>query len=259
MTPGRIKEDSSQNPNALHQFHVARDGPKNVPEMIHPTTDTFPNPKNPGHPYAQTKHVSFEYFDQRESNAPFGYEYYVSLPPSYSNDSSSLYPLIVFLHGAGESQRNSDESYASIRHGIPKIILCYDRLLSQPGRDPSISIPRPSRLNKSKQIKQGDNSTTAVPAEVCTLVAESFVTVTPSLNMNNGYGWNASILSALLDEVVERYRIDLDRIHLTGFSMGGYGTWDLALRTTHRFASLMPICGGGDEVRAKLIGHVPQW
>lgn len=45
---------------------------------------------------------------------------------------------------------------------------------------------------------------------------------------------------------------------LTSF-IGGYGTWDLALSTPDRFATLMPICGGGDTVRAKNIKHVPQW
>lgn len=42
-------------------------------------------------------------------------------------------------------------------------------------------------------------------------------------------------------------------------SIGGYGTWDLALSTPDRFASLMPICGGGDTIRAKNIKHVSQW
>lgn len=78
------------------------------------------------------------------------------------------------------------------------------------------------------------------------MLAENFVTVTPSSNLDNGYGWNASILSALLNEVVERYRIDLDRVHVTGFSMGGYGTWTLATHSPNRFATLIPICGAGD-------------
>ena len=37
---------------------------------------------------------------------------------------------------------------------------------------------------------------------------------------------------------------DLDRLHLTGLSMGGYGTWHLALENPGRFASLVPVCGG---------------
>lgn len=214
-------------------------------------------PKDPGHPHANTSHIYFKYFDQRKSNAPFGYEHFVSLPPTYDSDTTKQWPLILFLHGAGESQRGVNESYASIRHGIPKVILCYDKLKS--GSDPSIDIPLAARIRKSRQTRQGDKSVEPVDAEVCTTLAENFITVTPSLNMDYGYGWNASILSALLDEIVERYRIDTDRVHVNGFSMGGYGTWDLAMHSPNRFATLMPICGGGDTARASLISHVPQW
>jgi pimeloyl-ACP methyl ester carboxylesterase len=121
---------------------------------------------------------------------------------------------------------------------------------------PSIDVPLAPRLGKGKQ---DDKSTKPVPAEVCTFVAENFIAVTPSLKMDCGYGWNSSILSALLDEIVLHYRIDLDRIHLTGFSMGGYGAWDLATHTPNRFASLVPICGGGDPICAGQIKHIPQW
>ncbi|KAL8754298.1 MAG: hypothetical protein Q9199_004442 [Rusavskia elegans] len=217
-------------------------------------------PKDPGHPYAKTSNIAFAFYDQPISTAPFGYEHYISLPPTYGTSPEKSWPLILFLHGAGESQRGKNESYASIRHGVPKIILCYDKHKAGMST-PSIDIPLAPRLqgrnpNKGKR-GDADLSSTPVSAEVCRIVAEEFITVTPSLNM--GYGWNHSILTALLDHIVQSYRVDIDRIHVTGFSMGGYGTWDLALSTPHRFASLMPICGGGDEVRAKNIKHVPQW
>lgn len=41
--------------------------------------------------------------------------------------------------------------------------------------------------------------------------------------------------------------------------MGGFGTWALGLHNPDRFATLTPICGGGDAVRAVHISHVPQW
>ncbi|KIW85948.1 hypothetical protein Z517_01341 [Fonsecaea pedrosoi CBS 271.37] len=275
-----VRDDPEKNPNSLHDFHTAKRGPKNVPAVVimsrtpEPSTEGGGDrsdaakkgsspPKDPGHAYAHTQHIRFEYFDQRISNAPFGYEHFVSLPPTYDSDltRNKTWPLILFLHGAGESQRRPHESFASIRHGVPKIILCYDKLKSDPTdhEDPAIDIPLAPRLRKSKQTQQhqGDGSTEPVPRETCELLAENFVTVTPSLNMQNGYGWNAAILSALLAEIVDRYRIDLDRIHVTGFSMGGYGTWDLAMHSPRRFATLAPICGGGDPLRVTHVKHVP--
>ena len=51
---------------------------------------------------------------------------------------------------------------------------------------------------------------------------------------------------ALLDEIAEKYKVDQDRIYLTGLSMGGFGTWALAAYQPNRFAAIVPICGGGD-------------
>ena len=243
------------NPNALHDLNKARRAPRNIPPKVIAHLNIENSAKDPGHSYAKTEHISFQYFDQWTSNAPFGYEHYVSLPPTYGSETERSWPLILFLHGYGQSQRGVNESYASIRHGIPKVILCYDQLRG--GRDPpSIDVPR---LQRTQPTKQGDKSHEPLSAELCTFVAERFITVTPSLNMDLGYGWNALIMSALLDEIEQRYRVDVDRIHVTGFSMGGYGTWELAMQTPNRFASLTPVCGGGDSLRAKHIRHIPQW
>jgi len=38
-------------------------------------------------------------------------------------------------------------------------------------------------------------------------------------------------------EIVDRYYADPNRIHVSDFSMGGYGTWELALHAPHRFAT----------------------
>lgn len=77
--------------------------------------------------------------------------------------------------------------------------------------------------------------------------------------LDQGYGWNAHVLTSLLDSVIPHFRIDPARVHLTGFSMGGSGTWDLALHTPLRFATLTPICGSGDPLRASIIKDIPQW
>jgi predicted peptidase len=47
-----------------------------------------------------------------------------------------------------------------------------------------------------------------------------------------------------LDRSVKEFHGDRDRIYLTGLSMGGYGTSDLAAKYPGRFAAYVPICGG---------------
>lgn len=49
---------------------------------------------------------------------------------------------------------------------------------------------------------------------------------------------------AALDAAVREFGGDPDRVYLTGMSMGGYGTWELALQQPDRFAALVPVCGG---------------
>ena len=62
----------------------------------------------------------------------------------------------------------------------------------------------------------------------------------------DGSEWNqvADIVMAQLDAATREFDGDPERTYLTGLSMGGFGTWDYALREPARFAALVPICGG---------------
>ncbi len=66
-------------------------------------------------------------------------------------------------------------------------------------------------------------------------------------------------LEKLIDHVLSDPRIDENRVYLTGLSMGGFGTWNLALRNPDVFAAIAPVCGGGDPSRAYLIAGLPVW
>jgi predicted peptidase len=84
-----------------------------------------------------------------------------------------------------------------------------------------------------------------------------FVLVTPQCKANRW--WEPIFLTALLDDISANYKIDKDRIYVTGLSMGGYGTWSLAAHTPKRFAAIVPICGGGDPNWAPALAHLPVW
>jgi hypothetical protein len=47
----------------------------------------------------------------------------------------------------------------------------------------------------------------------------------------------------LYEEVSNKYRIDTNRVYLTGVSLGGSGTWYLAIQYPSRFAAIAPMCG----------------
>ncbi len=72
-------------------------------------------------------------------------------------------------------------------------------------------------------------------------------------------GWNTDALNSLLTDVLTKYRVDADRVYLTGLSMGGYGTWAMAAAHPERFAAIAPICGGGDSSTIAQLKNLPTW
>jgi hypothetical protein len=83
----------------------------------------------------------------------------------------------------------------------------------------------------------------------------------------------AMAMAALHDEVKE-FHGDPDRLYLTGLSLGGYGTWEIAKNWPHHFAAIVPVCGGvfwsyqADRWRevntlpeeyARVVGRTPTW
>lgn len=62
----------------------------------------------------------------------------------------------------------------------------------------------------------------------------------------------------LIDALSKEYRVDTDRIYLTGLSLGD-GTWALISRKPDLLAAALPVCGGGDPARAKKLTTLPIW
>ena len=125
--------------------------------------------------------------------------YLVYLPKGYAEQQTQRWPLMLFLHGAGE--RGSDLNRVKA-NGPPKL------------------------------IEQGWHF--------------PFIVISPQC-AEDGW-WIALTLEALLEQVQRDYRVDLTRVYLTGLSMGGFGTWDLASRHPRRYAGIVPICGRGEAV-----------
>ena len=72
--------------------------------------------------------------------------------------------------------------------------------------------------------------------------------------------WVAKIesLRRFIDEIIDLYSIDVNRIYLCGLSMGGYGTWYTAMAYPDLFAAIAPCCGGGMAWNADVL-KMPIW
>lgn len=62
----------------------------------------------------------------------------------------------------------------------------------------------------------------------------------------------------VIAEVGRAYKIDPNRIYMTGHSMGGYGTWSVAMDHPDLFAAIAPISGGGNPADMPKLAHIPQ-
>lgn len=70
-----------------------------------------------------------------------------------------------------------------------------------------------------------------------------FIAVYPQCPETTEWEEMTITISDFLDELTGSLRIDTGRVYITGFSMGGYGTWNMALEYPDRFAAIAPVCG----------------
>ena len=87
-----------------------------------------------------------------------------------------------------------------------------------------------------------------------------FIVVSPKTDTGP---WNPDRLVDLLDELLDdqesRWKIDPTRIYLTGFSMGGFGTWETGMKYPDRFAAIIPVAGGYREYDPEGLKDLPVW
>lgn len=136
--------------------------------------------------------------------------YLLSLPQGYDGDTTARWPLLIFLHGSGESGSDIEKVKA---HGPPELVA------------------------KGKQFPM--------------------IIVSPQADAPRG--WDADMLYRLLQDVKKRYRVNADKVYLTGLSMGGFGTFSLAIKYPDEFAAIAPVCGGGDSSQAWKLRNIATW
>jgi len=86
-----------------------------------------------------------------------------------------------------------------------------------------------------------------------------FVVVTPQCP-DEYDAWPSELLVDLIDEMVLKYHVDARRVAVTGVSLGGRGSWSVAVDYPERFAAVVPVCGTYDHPeRIGRIKNVPVW
>ncbi|MBQ4323848.1 MAG: prolyl oligopeptidase family serine peptidase [Clostridia bacterium] len=125
------------------------------------------------------------------------------------------------------------------------------------------SRPNPVLFHLNGAGSRGDNIAYCVDAKSVTLGAEvfpeyPFVTVVPLCSADTWFDlWEH--LEELVRFIAAQPYTDRSRIYMTGGSMGGYATWQLAMSMPEYFAAIAPVCGGGMYWNARRIVNIPIW
>jgi predicted peptidase len=84
-----------------------------------------------------------------------------------------------------------------------------------------------------------------------------FIAVIPQCPRN--IRWPPQIVKSVLDAVEAQLRVDRNRVYLTGFSLGGFGTWQTAAAFPGTFAAIAPLCGMSDLPESGRLAGIPVW
>ena len=157
----------------------------------------------------------------------FTLPYRLFVPEGYTP--AHAYPLLVFLHGAGE--RGCDNT-AQLKHMISALF----RDTASPIYGAIVICPQ------CPAGQQWVNTPWAQGSYVLDNIPES-----------DGLSAVVQLIAAIRGE----FAVDEKRIYAMGISMGGFGTWDLLMRHTELFAAAVPVCGAADPSRAESLKNMP--
>ena len=74
--------------------------------------------------------------------------------------------------------------------------------------------------------------------------------------------WNVDILNHMLEDIIKDFAVDENKIYLTGYSMGAFGTWNWVFQNPEKFAAISPIAGcvnQSDMKRMWRVRNIPTW
>jgi len=198
--------------------------------------------------------------------------------PQGFEDATRHWPVLLFLHGDGERGDTLDDlDYLLVlgplyeawiqKRDLPFIIISPQ--LGLLGRDkdgPEYLAQRtrtkiPNRLEQGVPIHIPDYPAREMAGEMTGAVAAE--TIPPPHPLIENKMWDQADPDVIhsLDFVLEHYRVDLQRVYLTGVSLGGFGAWHFASRYPEKFAAILPVVGFGTVEQAEIIAEagIPVW
>jgi predicted peptidase len=147
---------------------------------------------------------------------------------------SATYPLVLFFHGSGE---RGDDNQKQLQHGVRRFAAPASR-----AKYPCfVLVPQcPTHLDKQPIMWTGERSMHSLK-----LAPEAAIPLGAALE--------------LMIAIQVKFPVDMDRVYVTGISMGGFASWEALIRYPPKFAAAIPVCGGGDVNHADRLRDIPIW
>lgn len=147
--------------------------------------------------------------------------YRVLYPANY--DKSKKYPLLLFLHGAGERGNDNEKQ---LTHGA-KLFLKEENRSNFPA---ILVFPQCPENSFWASVKIERNSQ---PVKI-------------DFDYSAEANWPLTAANELVKQLINEEAVDKSRVYISGLSMGGMGTFESVFRNPGIYAAALPICGGGD-------------
>ena len=154
--------------------------------------------------------------------------FYEYLPQGYDPQTTEKYPLLIFIHGLAELGNGTTQLSGVLTNGTPKQI--NDGIF-------------PVSFNVNGQ-------------------SHKFIVISPQF-----IAWpNSQQLDNVISYAISNYKVNINRIYLTGLSMGGGVVWEYCGNNSNyanRITAIVPICGASfpEYWRGRTIagGNIAVW
>lgn len=153
--------------------------------------------------------------------SPYTMGHWLYRPAGYSYAPCKKYPLLVWLHGLGETCSRGS----------------LDALNKSSLNSPGYQIKTGTAYVNQRPFLEG----LILQPQTCT-------------------SWNAANIDAMIDYIKTQVRVDEERIYVTGLSLGGGGTWSYAAGRPTEVAAIVPVAGTESALSSiQNASHVPTW
>jgi predicted peptidase len=168
-------------------------------------------------------------------------------PPGYQEAGTTKYPMIIMLHGAGESGREWGGHFAYTP--------------DDPRYDNNSHNLLWGGMEHRDAVNRSSSDSRSFPGIVI-FPQVSYSGTWSTVDWNNGaLNSNGRMASLIIEHMISQYHADPNRVYVHGLSGGAKGVWDIAAKRPDLFAAMLPMSGVGSDMQimADILVTTPLW